>query len=513
VEQRIENNDSEQNAAIQFVDRYWLILFTAWMIGMAFFLAPARDLKIFGDDFNSWTKVDEVRDFPAGELFFKSYDSSFFRPFEMLLVRSNLRAHGFTPKLYHTVTIIGHILASLLVLILARRLALGKLAALCAAMLFSAHQAGAMAVLSSDSAGQVYCTVFGLVSLIALIDKDKTPTWKSVTIASVFLMAALLAKDGAVSFFAAALLVIGVNKMKGRIDWRRAILLSLPFVAVMLIYFALRAQAHMAPPSFGDESRYQFHVGLNLFKDPALMLLSMLTPIGTHKLAASREDFVFLAFVAHLLLILAATIFGGLFAAYKKDAPHRNAVLMLFGFLFVALYPECFMVRVSELYTYKPNPFFCVLVGLAFAQVFTHALNKRNSFATGFIALLFVASLGLNLSAFQDKQRLMRSNGENAKNALREIKMQVPTITKNTTTVLANLKDELHYSVFYSPGAYLLAVPEAFKRIYKNPVAGFEIVAADAVEKTCEAAKGDCLALVFDKGAVAAELKLRSEDD
>ncbi len=495
----------ESGALKAFVDQHWLILFAAWMIGMTVFLAPSLDLKIFGDDFNSWTKINEIKDQSASALFFERYDSSFYRPLEMMLVRANLRAYGYEPKLYHALTFIGHFLTCLLVLMLARRMGLDKFSSVVAAMLFSAHQAGAMAALSADSAGQVYSTAFGLLCLIALINKDKLPTQIGATFSSFFLFAALLSKDGAVSFFVMAIFVLAVHVKLKRMAWRKAAQLALPLIAVMIIYFILRARAHMAPPSFGDESRYQFWAGLNLFKNPALMLLAVFTPVGTHILAAHRHDFIFLTFVAHLLLVLAFAILGGLYSAYKKDSAHRYAVPILFGFLLIGLYPECLMLHVSELYAYKAMPFFCVLTGVALARIFLNALAKNKSFAAGFIALLFIAMLGLNLSGFRDKERLMRANGETAHNTLREIKTQVPKITKNTTALLADADDSFHYSVFICPGAYTLAVPQAFRMIYDIPVAGFEIVQAGKVGGTCKQTSGDCLAITFGNDRVKAE--------
>jgi hypothetical protein len=424
------------------------------------------DLLPYADDFNSWSKAAQAES--AVKLLLSSYHTEFFRPLELLLVKANLATYGLRPTLYHLMTILGHLAMTLVVFALALRLGFSRAAAIGAALLFGISQTNAMAVLSADTAGQVFCTLLGSLALLVLL-RPAPHTIATAGTASALLFGSLLWKDAGVSFLAASILVLVFREELRRKP--RALILSIAvIVAGVAVYMILRNAAGVSAPEFGSEGRYQFRIGLNLPRNFILMLFSAVSPIGSTILLQLKNNPVVLVPALALAVTTAGLGFFGIVLRAKKSE-HRRNLLLTFLLLLALLFPEGLLNRVSELYTYKPNVILSILLAAGLIEIASRA-TARDRFAKAGLVVLALLIATANLVSIEHKESLMRENGLRTERILAEVRSQVPHTEPGTSIIAVNSEPaaRLNYSVFFMDGLHLLADGKAFEILYDRKV-------------------------------------------
>ncbi|XP_065841636.1 protein O-mannosyl-transferase TMTC2-like isoform X2 [Oscarella lobularis] len=157
------------------------------------------------------SNADLKNDRPWTNLFFNDFwgtplqhsgSHKSYRPLCVLTFRLNHALHDLDPMGYHLANIIVHTLASLLYYALIRRLALSRLAALYAALLFATHPVHVEAVTGVVGRADLLACVFFLLALLAYERGCRTTSatrWGFVGVAVGCCLAAMLSKEQGVT--------------------------------------------------------------------------------------------------------------------------------------------------------------------------------------------------------------------------------------------------------------------------------------------------------------------------
>lgn len=462
------------------------------------------DLDLFADDFLTWNMTYQAKN--VTELFGTTFNPEFYRPLELALVRLNLAASGFNPFLYHLITLVGHLLSSLALYYLARRAKFSFTTALVAMLVFGVSHVNAMAVLGNDTAGQVYSSLFGLLAISQLVGKEELE-WKSLVFSSALLFVSLLWKDSGITYVAVAM-AISLRRSFSRARYSDSLKYFAPFLAVLTIYLLLRYQAGAIGTSIGETGRYQLWFGLNIPKNIVLMFGAMLTPLGTTVLLAHRTDPSLIAAGVILLLSVVLMILYGLYLTRKNGVATLSQIVFPLALLFLLLFPDCLMNRVSELYIYKPNGLFALLLAHCFITIYADVPTK-SKIARALLMGCAICFLVCNVLSAKHKEELMRVNGIRATQMIREIKQQVPKVPKGTPLIVSNLdgEPELVYSVFYMHGVTLLGAGSFYEMIYGSELPEYRNIPSDQLLKSIAGLNKPAMVVTYDKGRIKAELK------
>ena len=122
--------------------------------------------------------------------------SPYWRPVFVLWLALHWRLFGADPRPWHLSGMGLHALVSLLVFVLARRLRLGRGAALFAGLLFALHPAHVESVAWISGATDPLLACFTLLALLGELAARRRPAWRAAALAATAL--ALLAKESAV---------------------------------------------------------------------------------------------------------------------------------------------------------------------------------------------------------------------------------------------------------------------------------------------------------------------------
>ncbi len=495
-------------AATWLSDR-WLPILATWLVVLFLLFVPSLRLGLFADDFHSWRTVTQLADRPVADLLARTYNPEFYRPLEFALILLNVKTAGLDPVVYRLATVIGHLLTCMAILLLCVRLGFGRVAGTASAILFGIHQTNAMAVLSNDAASQVFTTLFGLLALCALLPAGGRLAKRHVVAACAFLALALLWKDSGTSFVIAAIVLLMVDRLPQ--DGRRSVLLAVgAMVAILVGYLWLRSRSGVIPPVFGYRTRYELWAGWNLLANPAMMLLSMVTPVGSTIVLLRLRWLGFMGATAVSIACVASGLVIGLVYFYRRFPEHRRRLLLLAAVFVVLFYPDALMVHVSELYTYKPNAIFCVFLGIGVLDVYHWAIERRRTALSALMAGLIVALFACHALSIKHKEWLMRNNAEVAELFLKTMRHEVPAIGPDTAVVLANARagPAPNYSVFYMEGVHVLGGPQVLELVYGVKPRSYDVVDESRMDPTCRARGGDCMTVYYDRGAI--DVKLRA---
>jgi len=463
---------------------------------------PSLDLLLFADDYIAWSKVLSTIKEPWWRLFGYNYNPEFYRPFEHLLIRFNVWIAGFNPIPYRVATILGHLLMVAGVYWFARRFRFRFRSAIAAALIFGLSHANAMAVLSNDAANQIYSTLFGMIALGMLLRReDKRPLHQpAAIIGALWLMGALLWKDSGISYVPALAIVLSdeVRRCDRGERLRALVRLCWPFVAVLIVYFALRFNAGVSGPGWGKTGRYDLWPGMNVIVNTVLFLLGLFTPVGSSVIVLRMNDAAFLAAWGASLLVTAA-IFGiGAYWRWRNQEQGRRQVVMLLALMFAVMLPDVRMAKISELYVYKPNVFFAILLGAGLVGVF-HILWGRKKFILFTLLLIFSGVMIFsNGYSIQHKMHRLRDNGLLTKRLVGEIKRQMPELaSRKILAVNRSPGPAPLYSIYYMEGVYVLGGGKVFEYLYGQKLEEFRYYKFEELDRGLQEIPGRKVVVLF----------------
>lgn len=480
--------------------RRWLLLALVVFATLANY-AASSDLLLYADDYIAWSKVLTTLDSPWWSLFGHNYNPEFYRPFEHLLIRLNVVVMGTNPVLYRWATIIGHLLMVLGVYWFARRLRFGSNTSLSAALIFGLSHANAMAVLSNDAACQIYSTLFGTLSLGLMLRQDDKPLpIKLAWPAALLLLGSLLWKDAGISY-APALAYLIFHELR-RVDQgeriKRLIGLGLPFALVLALYFALRLNAGVTGPGFGQVGRYDLWFGANVPVNVFLFLLGMLSPVGSSIVVLRLLDISFVVLWTGALAAMLVVFFWGAVIRWRRGAgEHRR--LIVAGILMLAVsMPDIFMNKISELYVYKPNVLFAVLLAASLTVLYAELLVKKKR-TTLFLLIIFCIALVFSHSfSVQHKAQRMRTNGLLAQRLTQEIRAQMPELAGRKILAVNRVPGPAPlYSIYYMEGVYVLGGGKVFEYLYGKKLEEFQYYSFEDLDRGLREIEGRKIIVLF----------------
>ncbi|MBM4130758.1 hypothetical protein FJ250_06985, partial [bacterium] len=208
---------------------------------------PAVDTAagFVSDDFMILQRVRDAGGLAGAGTYFSQSYYEYYRPLGFLMFAADWTWWGADARASHAVSVLLHVLNTLLVLVLAARLA-GLRAGVIAAALFGVHVAHHEAVYWFAARFDLLATAGVLAALVALTSRHRAST----ALAGLFFFAALLAKESAVTFpivAAAAVLLIqgGSVRRVGRV--------LLWLGALAAVYVVMRQASGL--PSMGGAAR------------------------------------------------------------------------------------------------------------------------------------------------------------------------------------------------------------------------------------------------------------------
>jgi hypothetical protein len=326
---------------------HWLIIFS--LIGFSVYFIGIG-IQYYNDDFQF------VFNSPSSKLFYYFFnnnpENNFYRPIQASFLAFIQTYFGLNTVPIHITQIFMHILLVLLVFSAMLKLGFSKTQAVVGAVFMIISQANVHAVLSLDTFSQISGTLFGCLSIwlfyIFTVNTQNTNgkilTLNAYYYLSVFtLFLAYLSKESSISYFPILLGVIILTQMiKGRtFPINQAIVTALPFIFITLLYLIARTFIVEAQPSFGDD-RYDFHIGINIIKNIALILFSASTPISSVTIFSAFKNAEFLHFAIAIIItlfFLFLVVYGWWFSKQ-----HRK-LLILFGIFAIISLPKGLNVK------------------------------------------------------------------------------------------------------------------------------------------------------------------------
>ncbi len=166
-----------------------------------------------------------------------------YRPLTLFSLALNYAVGGLRPAGYHLVNVLLHGAACALVWLLVRRLSGDTALAALAALLFAVHPVHVEAVANVVGRAEVLATVLLLAGLLVLLPPDGRPGPLRVAGATALFVAALLAKETAVSYAPIALLALYLVGTPPRPPFRWWLVRAAILLAPLAPYFAARHAA------------------------------------------------------------------------------------------------------------------------------------------------------------------------------------------------------------------------------------------------------------------------------
>ncbi|MDO8834504.1 MAG: hypothetical protein Q7V01_02860 [Vicinamibacterales bacterium] len=300
------------------------------LVAAAYLPAVGAGLGFVSDDFMILQRVRELGGLRGASTYFAQAYYEYFRPMGFLSFAADWSLWGDTAWASHGVSVLLHILNTLLVLLTARRL-IGLRAAALAAALFGLHAAHHEAVYWFSARFDLLATA-GVLTAIVVLDRGRR--WSFAGTAVLYL-AALLSKESAATLpLVAGAFVLWV----GGGDTKRLVRLFVPLAAAAIVYGLLRQASGL--PSTGGLSRLPKLIALGAL--PALLIVLSL-PSAARAVARARRYGWELAGAALVVLAGAAWwsavgLPGGsalrrLFASAGFAAVHMGSPVAMEGWL------------------------------------------------------------------------------------------------------------------------------------------------------------------------------------
>jgi hypothetical protein len=329
----------------------------------------------------------------------------FFRPIENLFLNVVQAYFGLNTLPMHVTQVALHVLLSWLVYIFMIRYGFSMWQAVLGSLFMLVSQANVSAVIATDTLSQVAGTLFGCLSLLFLWSAsftrrdsagaraDRSAGGGYVASAVAFAVC-LFWKESGICFLPALLWILLVRNLRGRSlrgSISRSLLGILPFLAVLILYLAVRTLAGSAQPTFGP-GRYEFNLGANIVKNLFFLFISMTTLVSTVRgfMALTTHDVPVIIGVAVSSVVVVACLGYGLLRSKQ-----RPVLLTLVMFAVIAVLPVVLLNNVNEVYAYNSMPFVSVVAGAALtglAPVY-RARPGRWALWAGFVVLVLACNV------------------------------------------------------------------------------------------------------------------------
>ncbi len=376
-------------------------------------------LGFVGDDSRLILENPAIRSL-AGVLSFFGFSGGLPEPraVRMISYGIDFAIGGESPWIYHISNVLYHVVATLLVLALARRI-IGETGALVAALVFAVHPVHSEAVASLAGRKDILVTIFSLLGVLSFVRfYERGGVWPFLGLTSCF-AAGFFAKETAVVVPVLALAVplgLEANRPKSRIRrlWAPLGLLAGSFVLAAITVFVFRISA------FAGDGPWLWHGGSwarTLLTIPRLIARYvglLVVPWGLQadysfdaipiSVSAFEPDWI----IAAAFVLLAATLVAWW---SRRDQRAGFAAIWIAASLLPVLQLVPHHELFAERYLYLPSVGLALLGGLAFEKLRRRRIPLLAPVAV-LLALAAVARTLVHNLVFQDFETVARSVAE-----------------------------------------------------------------------------------------------------
>jgi hypothetical protein len=365
-------SDQAQPSRVWFVGCILLLILAA-TIPFAFSL---HGEFVFDDRSLILTSMSEhgLRDLPA--VFTRAFISNpdqplhYYRPLVTASFMLDYAIYGKHVFGFKVTNLLLHVVTTLLVFALARRLLTRGPAPLLASLLFAVHPAHTESVAWTSGRTDVIATLFGLAAFLSFIRYIELKNRKWLILSACLFLMALLSKEIAVVM--PVLMIAYVAFMHPQIRWKRIATDMLPFITVAAGFLILR-HIILAQGIAQNENAMSLVERILLAPDAVLWYLRILAFPAR---AESIHDVFGLfqrspALIAAGWIAISALIIGALLLRRKSPTVSIAVLWML-----VAIVPVCNIIPlpwtvIAERFLYLPSVGICLLFGVIVSRVWS----------------------------------------------------------------------------------------------------------------------------------------------
>jgi hypothetical protein len=360
----------------------WWMLATVVAAAVAVY-ANTLGMGFVWDDVNQILKPSPLRSLENIAYFFGNSvtagqqfgnQTPYYRPVFSLSIAVDYSLWGLNPFGYHLTNILLHAGCSALVLAIACELFAVPLAALSAGLLYALHPMHGEAVAYVSARNELLCGFFLTAAFLLYIRSRPRPTILSMSGVMLFFFAALLSKEMAVTL---PLIIVFYEISAGESPFRKAVIRSLPFFAILGVYILLRSAMLNVTTWDSPPFPIRCYTGVGIVASYLGLLLFPFNPKTFYDIAIKWE-FMQADVLIPLVIILMPILFGILM--FKKD----KIFFFSIAWIYIALIPASgapaliIPAYLAERYLYIPSIGFALLCG----RVITVALQWKTGQAT-----------------------------------------------------------------------------------------------------------------------------------
>jgi hypothetical protein len=285
----------------------------------------------------------------------------------------------------------------------------------------------------------------------------------------------LFCKESGVAFYSLfAVLLLLKNSFffdRSSINIKKTVIQAIPFVIIFIIFYSIRSGIVPVKPSFG-EGTYNFHLGLNIPRNIAMLLFSIFLPVSSVKTFEATEfkDYKFLAAVFIITAAFAGTVFYGIWRSKKT-----RAAVVLLAFIVAGFFPFALLNHVNEQYTYFSIPFAGMLVGIGIGYYFDNMIGWKRTVITVMVLIIIL----INSASVMEKTNRINQCGIRSDKIFAQLVNYLPAVEHNGYLVLVNKPNrEKNYSAFKIPDFEIMRYSQFM--VYK--LAGREDFTMEVIE-------------------------------
>jgi hypothetical protein len=324
-----------------------------------------------------------------------------------------------------------------------------------AAFYFAVSQAATFAVICNDTMSQMMGSFFGALTIWNLYLGMKQVRSGSSFPRSHLILCLLTFFLSLTSKETSAGLCLGVfnlilvmePKSEGnRIQFFKVAKRVLPFFLIGLLYVGMRFSAGATMPSYGSNSSYELHLGINILKNIGLFAFQSILPFSSAMLAHDLYDrnILALAGIVGVTAMLGTTLLYGIWRS-----PQRRLIFCILGFALFAVTPAIFLNHVSEVYLYNALPYVAIAFGFAIEYYWTQSARAVRISFSALLAVVFVA----NIVGAVQKTASLAEESSRSQVLMQQIYPIVSKLPNNGRLYLVNpVTHEFEYSVFAMKG-------------------------------------------------------------
>jgi hypothetical protein len=430
-----------------------IFLFTGLLALLTLIYWHALRIPYFGDDFQ-WF-FPNPSDMLFGNFFHHAPDNNWYRPLQSMVL-------AFIQILWGADTLpirIVHLLlqASMGVLIF-RVLQYWKVSfvsSLIAVLYFAVSQAATFAVICNDTSSQMMGSLFGALTMWNLYIgmkqvQAREPLRNSrVALCLLTFLLSLVSKETSAGLCLGVFTLILVMEPRSegnRIQFVKVAKRVLPFVLIGLLYVVMRFSAGAEMPSYGGNSNYELHIGLNILKNFGLFAFQSVLPFSSALLAHQLYDRNILALIG---IVGVSAILGTAWIYGIWRSPQRRLIFAILGFALFAVTPAIFLNHVSEVYLYNALPYVVIAFGFAVEYYWMQSAQAVKISFSALLAIAFVA----NIVGAVQKTAALAEESSRSQVIMDQLYPIIPKLPNNGRLYLINpVTHEFEYSVFAMKG-------------------------------------------------------------